>query len=144
MENGSGLIGSDERFTPPEVIDPLMKLFGFELDPFTTDDNPLVTPYFYTIETDGFAQSWKGLKTFVNPPYSMMLEAARKAILEADKGAFVAFLIPNDCSTKAWKLLKEHSWGQWDIPFRVKFLTAEGKKVDVARSHVCFFLGRLV
>lgn len=125
------MIESDERYTPPEVIQPLVKVFGELWDPCPKD-----------WEVDGLSIVWRN-KSFVNPPYSQMLDWAKKAEWTAECGKFVAFLLPNDCSTRAWQLLKRASWGQWDIPFRVKFDTPDGRKVDVARSHVVFFLGGL-
>jgi phage N-6-adenine-methyltransferase len=135
---------TDERFTPPEVWTPLNRLFNFDLDPCTTPDNPLATYYFFTKEDDGLTRPWAPEKVFVNPPYSDIGAWVDKAVGEAASGAFVAFLIPNDCSTVAFSTLKKWSWGRWEIPFRVKFRTpVVGEKKDVARSHVVFFLGGL-
>ena len=143
-------VATDERYTPEEVYGPLRRLYGFNVDPCTTESNPLGTPVFFTEKDDGLTREWRvyadytGSHVFVNPPYSQIKKWAKKAILEASRGAFVAFLLPNDCSTEAWWLLKAASWGQWDIPFRVKFGTpVPGEKKDVARSHVVFFLGGL-
>lgn len=140
------MAATDERYTPPEVWEPLRRIFGFNLDPCTSPENPLAVRYFYTEEDDGLCRAWGAVdraRAFVNPPYSDMVAWARKAIMEARAGCFVAFILPNDCSTEAWKLLKAASWGQWDVPFRVKFLSPEGKRLDVARGHVVFFLGGL-
>jgi hypothetical protein len=125
------MIESDERYTPEEVLGPLRRVFGELWDPCPRND----------IYRGGLVEPWQE-KCFVNPPYSKIGAWAEKAVLESRCG-FVAFLIPNDCSTRTWQLLKAHSWGQWDIPFRVKFGTPDGRKVDVARSHVVFFLGGL-
>lgn len=145
---------SDERLTPPEVWKPLNAMFEFTLDPCTSEDNPLAVQMFYTEKDDGLSKSWQGHKVFVNPPYSGMLRWAYKAIWEAGPDCFIAFILPNDATTKAYQLLA-HAWGVWRPPFRVKFLTrhqpkgkqkaeADGRwRVDVARSHVVFFLGGL-
>jgi phage N-6-adenine-methyltransferase len=135
---------TDERYTPLEVWKPLGHLFNFDLDPCTTIENPLATPLFYTKEDDGLTKAWIRMKVFVNPPYSDIRAWADKAVEEAGAGAFVAFLLPNDCSTAAFNTLKAWSWGRWEIPFRVKFRTpVVGEVKDVARSHVVFFLGGL-
>lgn len=136
---------SDERRTPRKVFDRLHRLFYFTLDPCTSACNPLGLAKFYTAETDGLAHSWEGEHVFVNPPYSQMDAWAQKACREASLNdhTFVAFILPNDCTTRAWKWLARSSWGRWEIPYRVKFETPEGKKVDVARGHVVFFLGVL-
>ena len=134
---------SDERKTPRKVFDRLNFVFQFDLDPCTSEDNPLCMPYFYTAADDGLSKSWQGRRAFVNPPYSKMLDWAAKAVRESCNGAFVAFILPNDCSTEAFKILRAMAWGRCEIPHRVKFETPEGKMVDVARSHVVFFLGGL-
>jgi phage N-6-adenine-methyltransferase len=132
---------SDERRTPQRVYAPLNRLFHFTLDPCTTPNNTLL---FFTKEVDGLAQSWAGQSVFVNPPYSQMKAWAQKACGEAAiNQAFVAFLMPNDCSTTAWQWLDKAAWGKWFIPCRVKFETPDGRTVDVARSHCVFFLGGL-
>jgi hypothetical protein len=147
---------SDERMTPPEVWRPLNAMFEFDIDPCTSEDNPLAMPYFFTEADSGLTKHWAGYgnkKVFVNPPYTEMLAWAEKTVREAALGCFVAFILPNDSTTKAYQLLEAHAWGKWRPPFRVKFLTRyqpRGKqkpgpdglwRVDVARSHVVFFLG---
>lgn len=147
---------SDERLTPPEVWKPLNGLFNFTLDPCTSADNPLAVPVFYTEEDDGLTKSWADQKAFVNPPYSKIAAWAQKACWEASiANCFVAFILPNDATTAAYKWLEQSAWGSWRPPFRVKFLTRHqprGKqkpgpdglwRVDVARSHIIFFLGGL-
>ena len=141
---------NDERLTPREVFEPLDRIFTFNLDPCTTPDNPLATYRFYTKEWDGLRANWRShlgnlfvTRAFVNPPYSNILGWAKKAVQEAERGAFVAFLLPNDCTTKAYQLICKESWGDWPIPFRVKFTTPNGKVVDTARGHIVFFLGGL-
>ena len=155
-ERESQMKNSDLRMTPKSVYGPLNWLFDFTLDPCTSEDNPLCAYAFFSEKDDGLSQSWAGQKAFVNPPYSLMIEFARKAVTEATTNrCFVAFILPNDASTEAYQLLEKASWGCWRPPFRVKFLTAfqpKGKQkplanglweVDVARSHVVFFLGGL-
>ena len=41
-----------------DLYDRLDAVFFFELDPCSTEDNPLGTKYFYTKEMDGLAQDW--------------------------------------------------------------------------------------
>lgn len=137
------MIESDERYTPREVWEPLNRLFDFSLDPCTSPENPLACNRFFTAADDGLAQVWKGEKAFVNPPYSMMLAWAEKAAWSADSKTFIAFILPNDSTTKAYKVLEKAAWGDWKPPKRVKFLTPDGRRVDVARSHIVFLLGGL-
>lgn len=44
--------------------------FHFDLDPCTSEDNPLGTKYFFTEKDDGLKQDWSFAKSvFINPPY---------------------------------------------------------------------------
>jgi site-specific DNA-methyltransferase (adenine-specific) len=62
--------GSQEWLTPPEVFDPLNEEFNFDLDPCTTRDNHLDTPYYFTKEDDGLTRDWGSYRNiFINPPY---------------------------------------------------------------------------
>ena len=49
---------SIEYGTPKKLYDGLNEEFHFVLDPCTTSDNPLQTPYCYTIIEDGLKQSY--------------------------------------------------------------------------------------
>jgi DNA N-6-adenine-methyltransferase Dam len=51
---------SSEYKTPRWLYEQLEREFSFELDPATTEDNPLGTKYYMTKQTDGLAQSWDG------------------------------------------------------------------------------------
>lgn len=65
--------------TPQWLFDQLNERYGpFDLDPCTSEDNPLGTKYFYTEETDGLDEyhSWvvpkkhgELSKFYMNPPY---------------------------------------------------------------------------
>jgi len=127
---------TDEHWTPSEVLLPIERVFFNSMGEMF-DPCPVGATF------DGLLCDWAPHKCFVNPPYSNIRAWADKAVEEMHKGAFVAFLIPNDCSTDAFKTLRTWSWGKWEIPFRVKFDTPDGRKVDVARSHCVFFLGGL-
>lgn len=124
---------SDDRLTPPEVMEPLTIMFGKLFDPC-----PYPKP-----SVDYLEVGWD-IKNFVNPPYSQIRYWASVAVREAEFGRFTAFLIPNDCSTLSFRILRDASWGRWEIPFRVKFIDPhKNRLVDVARSHVVFFIGGL-
>jgi len=61
--------------TPRWLYDELNERYGpFDLDPCTSEDNPLGTEYFYTEKTDGLTQDWiiperTMTKFYMNPPY---------------------------------------------------------------------------
>ena len=67
--------------TPPELFHRLEEELGldFTLDPCTTPDNPLGTPYFYTEEDDGLKQDWAGHVVYMNPTYSNLTPWLKKA-----------------------------------------------------------------
>ena len=59
---------SSEYGTPIELYQKLNKIFNFQLDPATTEDNPLGTGIYFTKEHDGLSYPWNR-NTFINPPF---------------------------------------------------------------------------
>ena len=126
---------NDDRRTPPEVFEPLNRIFQFTLDPCTDSENHLGLSKFYTKEQDGLKQSWAGEKVFCNPPYSRgsIMPWEGKSYTETD--AFTCLLVPNDSSTEWWQFADSISWGRWNIEFRVKFLVKRnGIWVQIGRA----------
>lgn len=87
--------------TPSKVLDPVRAYFracgyeGIELDPATTDDNPVGAGVFYTVAQDGLVQPWAPLATFVNPPYGRGLRNwCAKIGAEARGGCPLIALLP--------------------------------------------------
>jgi phage N-6-adenine-methyltransferase len=109
--------------TPPEVFDPLHAEFQFTLDPCATAVNAKCARFF-TEADDGLAQSWKGERVFMNPPYGREIYAwTRKAREEAASGALVVGLLPASTDLAWWH---EDVVGHAEIRFirgRVRFLT---------------------
>lgn len=64
-------IGSDEWYTPKEMIDSLGE---FDLDP-CAPMNPLwkTAKVMYNKEDDGLSKQWGGVRVWLNPPYSQPL-----------------------------------------------------------------------
>jgi site-specific DNA-methyltransferase (adenine-specific) len=119
--NGNGR----EWRTPPEVYDPLNEEFHFDLDPCTTEDNPLGTDYWFTEEDDGLTLDWDSASVFMNPPYGREIYAwTRKACDASAKGALVVGLLPASTDLAWWH---EDVVGCADevryIRGRVRFLT---------------------
>lgn len=82
----SGMMSSttDEWPTPRYVYDKLDEEFGFELDVCATDDNHKADRYF-TKETDGLSQEWKGI-CWMNPPYGRTIGSWVKKAYESALG----------------------------------------------------------
>lgn len=92
---------SDEWATPQDLFDWLNFMFQFTLDPCATAENAKCKRY-YTKEQDGLAQSWKGERVFMNPPYGSEIgNWIAKAASSADKdGALVVALLPARTDTR--------------------------------------------
>lgn len=125
---------STEWTTPKDLMETLFANWNFTLDPCATHKNHVCDKY-YTMETDGMAQSWAGEMVFVNPPYSYKNINPRpenaydqkywvqKAFEECarDKNTGVVMLIPARTETA---MFHDFLWGQSDLFFfrsRLKF-----------------------
>lgn len=97
-----------EYGTPRKLYDELNKEFSFVLDAATTADNPLKTPYYYTITDDGLKQSWnvgngsQWGSVFVNPPYGKdIIQWVKKASEESARhNITVVMLLPARTDTR--------------------------------------------
>ena len=87
--------------TPQDFFDRLNSVFRFDLDVCALPENAKCTNY-YTPETDGLKQEWKGT-VWMNPPYGRGIDAwVRKAFESAQAGAVVVCLLPARTDTKWW------------------------------------------
>lgn len=78
--------------TPPEVWNPLMEEFNFDLDAFA-DEHTARLPHYLTNALGPL--SWPGKRCFMNPPYGRKLEpCVRRGAQEAAKGKIVVAVIP--------------------------------------------------
>ena len=95
---------NDNWETPIELFKQIEDSMGifFNLDPCTTEDNPLGTIYYFTPEHDGLTQSWdtgEPTYAFMNPPYSReeipkWVEKARTEVDYYDNDIMVVGLLP--------------------------------------------------
>jgi site-specific DNA-methyltransferase (adenine-specific) len=87
--------------TPPEIFDPLMREFDFDLDAAADIETTRVHRWL-----DGNALTladWPGSRIWLNPPYGRKLEPfVRRAASEAAKGKTIVALIPFRCSAAWW------------------------------------------
>jgi transcriptional regulator with XRE-family HTH domain len=62
----------DEKFTPPDVFDRIVKITGpITLDPCGHPDSAVRAECIFYAAEDGLQQPWSGSVVFVNPPYSL-------------------------------------------------------------------------
>jgi len=137
---------NDERRTPPEVFDPLHRIFHFDLDPCTTPENPLGLERFYTTRENGLTQPWGG-KAFVNCGYSYgtIAKWIAKIDFEAkERNTFSLLLVPNDTSTVWWRRANSLCWSKYRVPFRIRFMLADGSRDYPAKfPSIGFLIGGL-
>lgn len=105
--------------TPQDFFDKLDEEFHFTLDVCATVDNHKCDTFF-TKETDGLKQDWKGT-VWMNPPYGREIKTwMKKAHESAIAGATVVCLVPARTDTVWW-----HSYCiGWTVRFikgRLKF-----------------------
>lgn len=95
------VINSTERWqTPPEIFDPLMDEFDFDLDA-AADEITARVPLYLTDALN--LPDWPGDRIWLNPPYKHKLAPfVRRASDEADKGKLVVALIPFRCRASWW------------------------------------------
>ncbi len=85
--------------TPPEIFDPLMAEFDFDLDAAADEKTTRTLRYLW----DSLEIDWPGERIWLNPPYGRKLEPfVRKACAEAGKGKLVVALIPFRCRAAWW------------------------------------------
>lgn len=127
---------SDDRYTPPEVIRCLEKMWprGIDLDPCWSPLSLVLAKRTFTVEDDGLDAPWwsadkrYSMAVFVNPPWSDVGPWIRRAKKAAKMRSDVVFLCKLDTSTKWWG---QHAWdaGQICFPGRLRFLLPDGSRM---------------
>lgn len=132
-----GHSGNDEIGTPDGLWNKINARYRLDYDAFASHDNALCDSYStiggtFEKSFDGYppamasAQSgldfpWKGMRVFLNPPYSnpLMRQAIEKCIAERNNAEIIVGLFKCDTSTGNFKLLNEYA----DLTFlkRVKY-----------------------
>ena len=86
--------------TPPEIFDPLMREFNFDLDAAADPYTFRVNWYLAEALKEG---EWPGERIWLNPPYGRKLEPfVRRAFAEAQSGKTIVALIPFRCRAAWW------------------------------------------
>ena len=114
MSVNTGMFSSEsvEWETPQDLFDKLNNVFQFTLDVCATPENAKCSVYF-TKEQDGLAQSWKGHRCFMNPPYGRDIKQWVRAAAISE--ALVVGLLPARTDTEWWHV--------WVAPYAsVRFL----------------------
>lgn len=117
---------NDNWQTPPELFQAISNTFGpFQLDPCTSEDNPLKLNRWYTKEDDALKLAWD-VKFFMNPPFSLLPQFTRKAYVESFKWKVTGVgLLPASRETIWWRRnVRDTNALVFDLPKRVKFVGA--------------------
>ncbi len=92
--------------TPPEIFNPLMAEFDFDLDAAADKETHRVPRYLSSDCLRNGAlddDAWPGDRVWINPPYGNKLEPfVRRAAREAERGKTVVALIPFRCRAAWW------------------------------------------
>jgi site-specific DNA-methyltransferase (adenine-specific) len=121
---------SERWQTPPEIFDPLMAEFKFDLDAAADYETKRAPRYLSdALNTD----NWPGERIWLNPPYGRKLEPfVRRAAKEAAKGKLVVALIPFRCRAAWWhEAVIGAAIEVRCIRKRPKFLRADGSRPDL-------------
>jgi len=124
---------SERWQTPPEIFEPLMREFCFDLDA-AADEVTKRVPRF-VVDALG-PDEWPGSRVWMNPPYGRKLDPfVRRAAAEAAKGKVVVALIPFRCRAAWWH---ESVLGRAEevrcVRKRVKFIRPDGSRGDFTGS----------
>ena len=124
--------------TPAYVIDPVRRaLGGIDLDPCTEPDNPTRARSFYSLPTDGCAESWEHAGTvFCNPPYGVAKDRwVERCISEGQSGRKVVLLIPSHTETRIFQRALRECTSVLFIKARLRFGVRRENGRQEAASH---------
>lgn len=123
-------------FTPAYVLDPVRRALGaIDLDPCTTEENPVGAARYYTTADDGLSQPWYG-RIFVNPPYGRAREPWVDQCIEAGaRGCCVVLLMPAHTDTRCFQRAMRSATMVVFIKGRLKFGVLRPNRRQVAASH---------
>lgn len=121
---------SERWLTPPEIFDPLMAEFDFDLDAAADMDTCRVPRYLDEMADSLRIVEWPGERIWLNPPYGRKLEPfVRRAAQEAAKGKLVVALIPFRCRAAWWHEAVLGSAAEVRcVRKRIKFMRPDGTR----------------
>jgi ParB family chromosome partitioning protein len=136
--------GDNEWHTPAKHIEMARTVLGtIDLDPASNEiaQQTVRTERYFTAETDGLQQQWRG-PVWLNPPYSSALIGlfVRKLIEERCADNITAIMLVNNSTDTAW-------WHEAEeiadaICFtrgRIQFIDPNGVEVGSPTQGQCFF-----
>ena len=119
--------GNPEWYTPPEIIEAVLDLFGgtIDLDPCsnTEGDRPHVpAAAHYTREDDGLSRAWHG-RVYMNPPYGRGIRPwIEKIRTEYEAGRVTAAVVLVKSATDtAWFRILSEKYPRCEVAGRLKF-----------------------
>lgn len=121
----------DDRGTPPELFDPLMKRFDFTLDAAAALHNAKCERFF-TLADNGLEQSWNAERVWCNPPYSDIRPWVEKAWREwrspdeFESPDLIVMLLPANRTEQNW-------WQDLVEPYR----DGRGPLKNIERDGLC-------
>ncbi len=89
----------DDRQTVPEIFETFDRRFRFTVDAAASSRNAQL-PRYWTVETDGLAQDWRGERVWCNPPYSTIRPWVEKAARR--EAELAVLLLPANRTEQAW------------------------------------------
>ena len=119
-------MSDSERWqTPPEIFDPLMHEFNFDLD--AAADPMTHRTEFWMLDCLR-AEDWPGEHIWMNPPYGRKLEPfVRRACKEAFKGRTIVALIQFRCRAAWWHdCVIDRAMEVRCVRKRIKFIRLDG------------------
>lgn len=135
---------SDRCYTPPNIVELIVKVFGaIDLDPCADDGKHIPAIRHYTFADDGLNQEWHG-RIFLNPPYSCPARwiAKLRDEIALGRATEAIALLPAATDTN-WlsPILKSQPACFWKG--RIKFLDEnyQPMKASARQSHVLIYWG---
>ncbi len=129
---------SERWITPPEIFDPLMDEFDFDLDAAADTETKRCFAWLGPGGADDALSCplWPGERVWMNPPYGRKLESfVRKAAEQAALGKTVIALIPFRCRAAWWhECVLGKAAEVRCIRKRVRFIRPDGSRPKMTGS----------
>ncbi len=135
---------SDEWGTPQDLFDIYNAEFNFDFDVAANQENHKCDSFF-SKEKNALLHDW-GKRNWCNPPYSLVKEFCRKALLEQIKGNLTVMLLPARTDTKYFH---DYCYNKpnVDIRFlkgRLKFISYDNTLIRKGASNSAPFASMLI